>query len=327
MQKTVCSSLLLFVILVISLGHVAFAQQSSGVGLTHGNPAESSGPEFGEAEWLSQQAKKCAEPHRSGAQQLSRAEKNKKINCNSLNQEPDNHSCEAFSRNRLGLCGTTQETGGDRALYSEVEFLVSVPRNTLMYRSGLISPKQSSIFRSLAAAAHPAWPSSPAAQKTALHLDGTPADPFLAAAGRPVVLIFVRTDCPISNRYAPLIQRISSEYGAKIGLWLVYPSRTASAEKIRQHERDYGYKLAALRDPQHALVTQAQVQITPEAAVFDANHHLLYHGRIDDLYQDFGRARPAATTHELDDAIQAALSGKTPPPSTPGVGCYIADLE
>ena len=172
-----------------------------------------------------------------------------------------------------------------------------------------------------------ALPSSPAAQKTALYLDGTPADPFLAASGKPVVLIFVRTDCPISNRYAPLIQRISSEYGAKVALWLVYPSRTSSAEKIREHEHDYGYKLPALRDPQHALVTQAQVQVTPEAAVFDANHHLLYHGRIDDLYQDFGRARPAATTHELDDAIRAALSGKTPPPNAPGVGRYIADLE
>jgi thiol-disulfide isomerase/thioredoxin len=169
--------------------------------------------------------------------------------------------------------------------------------------------------------------SSPAAQMTALHLDGTPADPFLAASGKPVVLVFLRTDCPISNRYAPLIQRISSHYAAKVAFWLVYPSKTASAEKIRQHEREYGYKLPALRDPQHALATQAQVQVTPEAAVFDAHHRLLYHGRIDDLYQDFGRARSAATTHELDDAIQAALSGKTPPRNMPGVGCFIADLE
>jgi thiol-disulfide isomerase/thioredoxin len=172
-----------------------------------------------------------------------------------------------------------------------------------------------------------ALPSLLIAQKTALHLDGTSADPFLAASGKPVVLIFVRTDCPISNRYAPVIQRISSEYGTRVALWLVYPSRTSTAEKIRQHEREYGYKLSALRDPQHALVTQAQVQVTPEAAVFDGHHRLLYHGRIDDWYQDFGRARPAATTHELDDAIQAALSGKTPPPNTPGVGCYIADAE
>ena len=169
--------------------------------------------------------------------------------------------------------------------------------------------------------------SSPAAQKTALHLDGTPADPFLAASGKPVVLVFVRTDCPVSNRYAPLIQRISSKYAAKVSFWLVYPGKMATAEKIRQHERDYGYKLPALRDPQNALVTQAQVRITPEAAVFDANHRLVYHGRIDNLYEDLGRARPAATTQELDDAIQAALSGKTPPPNTPGVGCFIADLE
>jgi len=198
-----------------------------------------------------------------------------------------------------------------------------------MCRSGLTSRKLLSIFLSVVSAALLllALPYSAAAQKTALHLDGTPADPFSAASGKPVVLIFVRTDCPISNRYAPLIQRISSQYETKVALWLVYPSRTTSAEKIRQHERDYGYKLRALRDPHHALVSQAQVQVTPEAAVFDANHHLLYHGRIDDLYQDFGRARPAATTHELDDAIQAALSGKTPPPNTRGVGCYIADLE
>jgi thiol-disulfide isomerase/thioredoxin len=172
-----------------------------------------------------------------------------------------------------------------------------------------------------------AWPFSQATQKTALHLNGTQADPFEASPGKPVVLVFVRTDCPISNRYAPLIQRISSQYAAKVGFWLVYPGKTTSAEKIRQHESDYGYKLPALRDPQHALVMQAQVQVTPEAAVFDANHRLVYHGRIDNLYEDVGRARPAATTHELDDAIQAALTGNAPPPNTPAVGCYIADLE
>lgn len=166
-----------------------------------------------------------------------------------------------------------------------------------------------------------------AAQKTALHLDGTPASPFLENAGKPVVLLFVRTDCPVSNRYAPLVQRISSQYGAKVAFWLVYPGKTTSAEKIRQHESDYGYKLPALRDPEHALVSEAQAQVTPEAAVFDANHRLVYHGRIDNLYEDVGRARPAATTHELEDAIQAVLNRKAPPPNTPAVGCYIADLE
>lgn len=167
----------------------------------------------------------------------------------------------------------------------------------------------------------------PAAQKTALHLDGTVADPFQAAPGKPVVLIFVRSDCPISNRYAPLIQQISSQYRDKVEVWLVYPSETASAEKIRQHKQEYGYKLPALRDPQHVLVARAQVQVTPEAAVFDAKHELLYHGRIDNLYQDFGHARPAATTHELVDAIQAAVFGKAGPSNQPAVGCFIVNLR
>ena len=179
----------------------------------------------------------------------------------------------------------------------------------------------------IAAACLLSFPLPVPAQKTALHLDGSAADPFQEAAGKPVVLVFVRTDCPVSNRYAPLIQKISSHYGDKVAFWLVYLGKTASAEKIRRHEHEFSYKLPALRDPQHMLVAQAQVQVTPEAAVFDAHHQLVYHGRLDNLYEDVGRSRPAATTHDLDDAIQAVLSGKTPPPSAPGVGCFIADAE
>jgi hypothetical protein len=70
------------------------------------------------------------------------------------------------------------------------------------------------------------------------------------------------------------------------------------------------------------------VQITSEVAVFDRGHQLVYDGRIDDWYVELGRARPAPTTHELDDAIRAALVGKAVAKSEiRGVGCYISDLE
>jgi len=166
------------------------------------------------------------------------------------------------------------------------------------------------------------------AQNRGLDLAGKPVDPLKAAAGKVVVLIFVRTDCPVSNRYAPTIQRLSAEYAGKAVFWLVYPSKAESAESIRKHEQAYGYKLAALRDPKHDLVKESRVQITPEVAVFDASQRLVYHGRIDDLYEDIGRARSAATTHELSDAIDAALTGRALVASTaPAVGCYISDLE
>lgn len=62
--------------------------------------------------------------------------------------------------------------------------------------------------------------------------------------------------------------------------------------------------------------------------MFDANRHLVYHGRIDNLYEDIGRARSAATTHELEDAISAALGGKSlSADATHAVRCYISDLE
>jgi len=169
---------------------------------------------------------------------------------------------------------------------------------------------------------------SPGAQNTAFDLAGNPVDPLKLAGGKIIVLVFVRTDCPVSNRYAPTIQKLSAEHEGKATFWLVYPSKSESAEVIRKHEQEYGYKIPALRDPHHVLVKESHVQITPEVAVFDANRHLVYHGRIDNLYEDIGRARSAATTQELEDAVAAAISGKSLNVSaTHGVGCYISDVE
>ncbi len=169
---------------------------------------------------------------------------------------------------------------------------------------------------------------SACAQNSGFDLAGNPIDPLKTASGKVVVLVFVRTDCPVSNRYAPTIQRLSAANAGKAMFWLVYPSKAESADSIRKHEREYGYKIPALRDPQHTLVKESQVEITPEVAVFDANRRLVYHGRIDNLYEDIGRARRVATTHELEDAISSALAGKRlAVEATHGVGCYISDLE
>jgi thiol-disulfide isomerase/thioredoxin len=169
---------------------------------------------------------------------------------------------------------------------------------------------------------------SRSAENTAFDLAGNPVNPLKAAGGKVVVLVFVRTDCPVSNRYAPTIQKLSAEHEGKASFWLVYPSKSESAEAIRTHDREYGYKIPSLRDPQKALVKESQAEITPEAAVFDGKGHLVYHGRIDNLYEEAGRARTVATTHELEDAIESAMSGKSvPASSTHAVGCYISDLE
>ena len=166
------------------------------------------------------------------------------------------------------------------------------------------------------------------AQDGVIDLAGKAVDPFAVARGRAVVLIFVRTDCPISNRYAPVIQQISAQHAEKAEFFLIYPDKKESAEVIRKYDQEFGYRIASLRDPQHVLVKRSRARITPEVGVFDADRKLIYHGRIDNLYEDFGHARKSATTHELEDAVQAAINGKSlRTDATPAVGCYISDLE
>lgn len=165
------------------------------------------------------------------------------------------------------------------------------------------------------------------AQRTALDLEGHVVDP-LAESSKVVVLVFLRRDCPVSSRYAPVIQQVSHRYADRARFWLVYPDKSDSAQDIRKYLTEYGYHLPALRDPEHALAKLGHAQITPEVAVFNRSHQLVYDGRIDNWYVDLGRSRPAPTTHELEDAIQAASAGKAVPRSeVRGVGCYISDLE
>ena len=76
------------------------------------------------------------------------------------------------------------------------------------------------------------------------------------------------------------------------------------------------------------LCKASHVQITSEVAVFDRDRKLIYDGRINDWYIDLSRARPAPTTHELEDAIRAAESGqRLASNEIRGVGCYISDVE
>src|SRR5437868_8896318 len=123
------------------------------------------------------------------------------------------------------------------------------------------------------------------AQPLPLDLAGRPFDPLDDPNLKTVVLLFVRTDCPISNRYAPELKRLFAKYSRPgVSFWLVYPSRDDSAEIIRRHISEYGYPFGALRDPDHALVRIAKARVTPEAAVFASGRRLVYRGRIDDRY-------------------------------------------
>ena len=158
-------------------------------------------------------------------------------------------------------------------------------------------------------------------------LSGERVDP-LADADSPSVFLFMRSDCPIANRYAPELRRLHEAFSPRgVRFWLVYVDPQEEADSIQRHAEEYQVPGEILRDSHHDLVRLTGARVTPEAAVFDAGGRLVYRGRIDDRYPDFGKARAKPNRRDLKLALESGLQGDpVAEPETQAVGCFIADL-
>ena len=77
-------------------------------------------------------------------------------------------------------------------------------------------------------------------------------------------------------------------------------------------------------DAEHKLAHKVSATKTPEAFVFGRDGTVLYQGRIDNLYQGFGKKRVSATRDDLRVALTEIDSGeKVSVPKTETVGCSI----
>ena len=163
-------------------------------------------------------------------------------------------------------------------------------------------------------------------QQILTDIDGVEHGSLIDSKNRATVLYFAMTDCPISNRFAPEIDRICTNYESEgVECFLVYVDPDVTNETIREHVDDYGHDCCpAINDAQQVLVEKAGATITPEAAVFSSAGEILYRGRINDLYAALGRPRRQARVHDLRNALDEVLVGKAvTTPRTEAVGCYI----
>jgi len=167
------------------------------------------------------------------------------------------------------------------------------------------------------------------APQRVLNLAGHKVNPLVLPKGRiATVLVFTTTDCPISNRYAPVIQELASRFATQgIGFTLVYPVGTDSPDVIREHLKKFGYAISVARDTAHELVKHTGVTVTPEAAVIGQSGDVLYRGRIDNRYVEFGRDRVQPTERTLERTLDAIVQGKpVAVRETQAVGCFLGDL-
>ena len=160
-------------------------------------------------------------------------------------------------------------------------------------------------------------------------IDGSLMNPF-RPSDKANVLFFVSSDCPVSNSYAPEIQRLCREFGPKgASCSLLYEDLDVKVSAVRKHLGEFGYKgVPVAIDAERKVAKAAKADVTPEAVVVDAKGEIRYRGRIDNFYADLGKPRQQVTSHDLSDALNAVLAGKrVPNPETPTLGCFIVDPE
>jgi hypothetical protein len=156
-------------------------------------------------------------------------------------------------------------------------------------------------------------------------IDGVVRDLF-RPAGPVGVILFVSSDCPVSNGYAPDIQRICENARTRGGsCTLVYEDFSIDAAAVRAHRDEYRYReIPAVIDHDHAVAQRARATVTPQAVVVTPGGVIKYRGRIDDRYVALGRQRRVITSHDLRDAIDAVIGGKpVRNAETEAVGCFI----
>ena len=140
-----------------------------------------------------------------------------------------------------------------------------------------------------------------------------------------VVLIFIATDCPVSNVYTPEMNRIRRDYADRgVAVYAVHSDPSEDPAAVRRHASEFGYAFPVLLDPKQLLPKQTGARVTPEAAILSPQGKVLYLGRIDNRVEDFGKKRLEPTQHDLRDALDTVLAGKAiPNPKTRAIGCAI----
>jgi thiol-disulfide isomerase/thioredoxin len=149
------------------------------------------------------------------------------------------------------------------------------------------------------------------------------------AGDKATVLVFVATDCPNSNTYAPLLARLYREYAPRgVAFFNVYSDPAESASTVRKHDTDFSTPFAALLDPHQTLARETGARSTPEAVILGPAGQELYRGRVDNRFVALGKTRYQPTENDLQEALDAILDGRSVPHRvTRTIGCAIPGIN
>lgn len=135
-----------------------------------------------------------------------------------------------------------------------------------------------------------------------------------------IVIIFVATECPISNAYNTRMENLYKEYNPKnIAFLGINSNKAESVEMIKEHAEKNGLTFTILKDQNNVIADEFDASFTPEVYVLNSNNDILYHGRIDN-----SRNETDVKSKDLENALNEILEGKeVTNKATKAFGCTI----
>lgn len=141
-----------------------------------------------------------------------------------------------------------------------------------------------------------------------------------------LLVVFTCNHCPYAIAVWPRLIRLA-EYAKTVGINTVainpniHPNYPDDApEKMAEKIKEWGITFPYLVDETQNTARAFKAQCTPDIYLFDNQKRLVYHGRIDDNWQDESKV----TRHELKEAIDNLSQGKPiSPVQYPSMGCSI----
>jgi len=139
-----------------------------------------------------------------------------------------------------------------------------------------------------------------------------------------VVLMFIATQCPVSNAYNERMAALAKDYQPKgVTIVGINANRQETSAEIASHASQHGLTFPILKDVDNVRADQFGAQVTPETYVFDAGCKLRYHCRIVD-----NQRGDNIQSQDLRNALDAVLAGKdVPVKETKAFGCTIKRVQ
>jgi peroxiredoxin len=120
------------------------------------------------------------------------------------------------------------------------------------------------------------------------------------------VLIFISTQCPVSNAYNERMEQLSQDYKERgVNVVGINANATESVNDVKNHATAHNLTFTILKDTGNKVADQLGAMNTPEVFFLDASGKLVYRGRIDN-----SRSGQSISSNDLRDAIDATLAGK-----------------